>query len=633
MRYKNFSRIIIIIALISASFMVFFSFYIVHNHQLQMAEVVKSAYELKNKQLEYSLPLRVIENVSSVYNRDHEISDTMTDAYHRNQLEAEIISDEINQLIHQINTFVTDSPLNNINSYKHTLHIISDSMTKLTSLNQQVQDYLQLDLTSKNEIQVLSIIEEDMNTSIKLTQKTLNGIEDRAIRDTYFLNAFVIMLLILLLFALVLLNFRFQYFHKKFIVKSYKMVDMNQYDFKELETVKPLFFEEKAIYNQIQSDFEEHEITETIKNIVRESYDMDKVMRKLFVFVQEHMDVQRIGIAFIDHESGKIITEGAYSNTNNHIIDVGYTVNIQDTSLKELLYNHDCLINNDLDDYLTQHPQSKHVKNILLENIHSNMVFPLISNNQTFALMFFSSTSKNHFTEYHLRMGKRILYEISEIVKRSYLIAIVFKSYLSSMAELVDNRDNETGNHLSRMTKYSEAIAIGLKEANLPGYEVDSDFIIEIKNNALSHDIGKVAIADHILKKSGKLTEEEFDIMKTHVNIGVELIRKIRKPLQSFDSSYFKYAEDIISGHHEKWDGSGYPNGLKEEEIPLAGRIVAVADVFDALTSKRVYKNALNFDASVQIILDGKGRHFDPILVDVFVNNIEMIKAIYDHSL
>jgi HD-GYP domain-containing protein (c-di-GMP phosphodiesterase class II) len=178
------------------------------------------------------------------------------------------------------------------------------------------------------------------------------------------------------------------------------------------------------------------------------------------------------------------------------------------------------------------------------------------------------------------------------------------------------------------MVKYSVAIARGLRLKKLPGYEIDRKFILEIERNASSHDIGKVGIPDSVLKKPGKLNPDEWVTMKTHAAIGADIFRDLRMGLTAFDPEFYKMAEEIARHHHEKWDGTGYPDGLKGTEIPLSARIVAIADVFDALTSKRVYKEAFSLDDSLDIIRNSRGNHLDPVIVDVFFENLEVMKAI-----
>lgn len=171
---------------------------------------------------------------------------------------------------------------------------------------------------------------------------------------------------------------------------------------------------------------------------------------------------------------------------------------------------------------------------------------------------------------------------------------------------------------------------MGLLNHPNPAYQVDKKFVSEIERNASVHDIGKVGIPDAILKKPGKLTSEEFDVMKTHPEIGGEIFANLRESLRGFNENYYKIAEEITLYHHERWDGSGYPKGLRGDNIPLSARIVAIADVFDALTSERVYKKAFSFEDAVKLIEDSAGTHFDPVIVEVFLNELDGIKRIYN---
>ena len=185
-----------------------------------------------------------------------------------------------------------------------------------------------------------------------------------------------------------------------------------------------------------------------------------------------------------------------------------------------------------------------------------------------------------------------------------------------SMAKLAESRDQETGNHLERIRHYSKILAETIaKMDNSP--EIDKLFIDNIFLTSPLHDIGKIGIPDYVLLKPGRFDDKEFEIMKQHSMIGFETLNDALKQFPRAD--YLKMSADIARYHHEKYDGTGYPDGLKGEKIPLAARIVALADVFDALVSKRVYKNAYAPDIAKSIILEGRGNHFDPVTVDAFL--------------
>ena len=187
---------------------------------------------------------------------------------------------------------------------------------------------------------------------------------------------------------------------------------------------------------------------------------------------------------------------------------------------------------------------------------------------------------------------------------------------LSTVADLVEFRDKLTGGHVIRTQHYLEALINELILEGIYAEEVkkwDMDFFLA---SAQLHDVGKIAISDLILNKPGKLTPEEFEIMKTHVTVGVKAIENIMK--NTDEHAFLDHALLIAGNHHEKWDGTGYPNGLEGKNIPLEGRLMAIADVYDALIAVRSYKRALTHKEACNIIIDGTGTHFDPALVGVF---------------
>lgn len=197
------------------------------------------------------------------------------------------------------------------------------------------------------------------------------------------------------------------------------------------------------------------------------------------------------------------------------------------------------------------------------------------------------------------------------------------ESILKTMSNMVDYRDNFTGGHICRTQHTVKLLLDEIKEQGLFTDTVKSWDISLILQSAQLHDVGKIVIGDHILKKPGPLTSDEYDEMKKHVFYGLNIIERIET--ESGESELLKYAKIFALTHHEKWDGLGYPNNLSEEKIPLQGRIMAIADVYDALVSERPYKKAMTHEEAVKIIIDGKGTHFDPVLIDLFMD-IEPIR-------
>jgi len=195
-----------------------------------------------------------------------------------------------------------------------------------------------------------------------------------------------------------------------------------------------------------------------------------------------------------------------------------------------------------------------------------------------------------------------------------------------SLASLAETRDNETGAHILRTQHYIKALAIALREHPRFVSELNDVTIEQLYKSAPLHDIGKVGIPDSILLKPGKLDDDEFEIMKTHASLGAEALRLAE--IELGESSFLHFAREIAESHHEKWDGSGYPKGLKGDDIPMSGRLMAVADVYDALISKRVYKRAFEHSEAITIIKGSRDVHFDPDIIDAFLRIEDEVKQI-----
>jgi HD-GYP domain-containing protein (c-di-GMP phosphodiesterase class II) len=201
---------------------------------------------------------------------------------------------------------------------------------------------------------------------------------------------------------------------------------------------------------------------------------------------------------------------------------------------------------------------------------------------------------------------------------------------VEGLAKLAESRDPETGDHLVRMSRYSALIAQALQAVPARGAGIDTRWIEQLERFAPMHDIGKVGIADSILLKPGRLTDEERAEMSRHPLIGAEVLRRCEAPMRSRGRSVFGLGIEIAEAHHERWDGSGYPHGLAGEAIPLSARIVALADVFDALTSRRPYKEAWPVERALEAIRADSGRHFDPECVAALERALPQVLAFYE---
>lgn len=223
------------------------------------------------------------------------------------------------------------------------------------------------------------------------------------------------------------------------------------------------------------------------------------------------------------------------------------------------------------------------------------------------------------------RYSKQLEEMVSEKVKE---ISESQMATIFALVKLAESRDDETGAHIERTASFCRLLA--QKARTLPQFHglIDDEYVATIYRASPLHDIGKVGISDLILLKPGKLTPEEFAVMKTHVEIGYQTLSNIDKRYQN--NAFVQMGLDITRFHHEKWDGSGYLFELQGEEIPLSARIMALADVYDALRSKRVYKPAFSHEMAMEIIVEGRGKHFDPALVDLFAVFHHEFETMYD---
>lgn len=212
----------------------------------------------------------------------------------------------------------------------------------------------------------------------------------------------------------------------------------------------------------------------------------------------------------------------------------------------------------------------------------------------------------------------RMVADINTYIKQ---ISDMQMETIFSLAKLAQSRDDDTGKHLERVQQYCYVLAQKLSQESPYASQINDEFIKNIVNASILHDIGKVAISDLILLKPGKLTDEEFAEMKKHTTYGAQTLNEVHSKFGN--NSFIEMGSLVAKHHHERWDGRGYPEGLKEEQIPLAARIMAIADVYDALSTKRVYKDAFPQEKCIAIISEGRGTQFDPIIVDAFLETVD----------
>ncbi len=622
---KNLSRLSLAIVIISIGIAIVSNFTFLQQMRTYISQSTDLIEESRTELYEMEIAIRVLNNISGIILRDGESSLTENQivAYQENQLKLEQTTVTFGELLSELaNTY------SEIDKWSFRRH--DNVISKLT----QAIDEMQHDLVNhgadfSNMLRTVESHELMRESFRELTQLNLD-LNETALEDiSVVINILVFTQIIIIAFLGIGIS-KFVNKDLPFIMKSLSQIESNQYDVMQLPKTTPKFTEQIVIVNYIEEIMNERKFTNDIHDLLLKHLVVDDVISALFEIVQDRINIDRIGVAFVDYNRKKIIAEFGTARYEPILLGPGFEVSFEQTSLSEILTNPVSIICDDLERDLLERPESASLLLLKHEGIKSNMILPLISNDIVFGMVFFSSLEKNHFNEKEQRLAEKIIFEISGILNNSYFTKIVLSKFTASFAQIVESKDIDTGEHIERMVQYAVVIANGIRERNHPEYLISRKDILEIERHASSHDIGKVGIPDAILNKPGKLTPEEWTIMQSHVTIGANVFAELRKDLRLFDEELFKTAEDIVRFHHEKWDGSGYPHGLSGTDIPLSARIVALSDVFDAVSSKRIYKKAFDFDASVAIILEGRGLHFDPFVVDCFIGKLEEIRAIYD---
>ena len=227
-------------------------------------------------------------------------------------------------------------------------------------------------------------------------------------------------------------------------------------------------------------------------------------------------------------------------------------------------------------------------------------------------------------------MGDTVGY-IEDVQKKGEQISKMQNGLIYILADLVESRDKCTGDHVKRTAAYVRLILELLRDSGEYNGVVTDKYIEDVCNCAPLHDIGKIKVSDLILNKPARLTDEEYVEMKKHTTAGKKIIESAME-LTGGSSGYLKEALNLATYHHEKWDGSGYPEGLKGEDIPLSARIMAVSDVYDALLSDRSYKKAFSHEEAMRILMEGSGKHFDPVIIRLFYENEDKVKKVEEEN-
>lgn len=512
----------------------------------------------------------------------------------------------------------------------------SEYLLKIEQLWSKFDEAVQLailaDQSDSELIMAVDYINDHNMELLDLSDKLLTQLLDYSIRDDNRMEVMVYTLIGLLFIIVIVLLFHLQrYIIKPFhlLYKGITDIGLNEY------TVKPYVPSRKRII-PIVADINEMflkinyliSLIENINNNDSFMETLDYIKNKFSTFIPYNY----IGIALISQDKNTLkasygVSDGTITGLPDNIVGASWMVH--DTSLEALLNSGEARIINDLEEYCKGKPLKPYNKIIMEAGIRASIALPLKVSGEPVGMIFFSSSSKNVYNEGHLNFLRTLANSIAISLNKNIFTSEILYSSILALAKLSEARDEDTGEHMERMAVYSRVITQLLYDNNSYPEEITIEYIDQIERFSPLHDIGKVGIIDGILLKPAKLTPEEFNEMKKHTVFGAEVLRSADKNLQNRGKSIFGMGIEIAEGHHERWDGSGYPYGKKGREIPLSARIVALADVFDALSSRRPYKEAFSLEKTYQLIEQGKGSHFDPVIVEVLFENHDRIDKEY----
>jgi response regulator RpfG family c-di-GMP phosphodiesterase len=501
-----------------------------------------------------------------------------------------------------------------------------NDINEMSSLSSQLDEVI---LLSSNEYNNLKLLVSNIQTVTNRVDVSVNLLNTRIIQDmTTLLNVTVILLIgiigILLLGVFHLVNHLLPN-----IIKSLRVISSSDILDSSIPKIDTYYSEAETIKKEIKVIYDEKKFIVELQNRLLDVYVVEDTMNVLFEFLKPRLAIDRVGLAYVDYQTKTFVAEFGVLEDQETVLGPGFKQPFDETSLTEILTHQQPIINNDIEKTLVNRPHSAALNMLMKENIKSNLAIPIIMNQIVFGFIFLSSFKKNFFSQKDIEIGKQVANEVKTLLNRAYFTNVILTKMTAAFSEIVENKDNDTGDHILRMVKYSTILARAIKSRNNPDYPISEKTILEIERYAAVHDIGKVGIPDDVLKKEGKLSDQEWMTMKKHPQIGADVFKNIRVSLNAFDSGLYQVAENITRYHHERWDGLGYPHGLSKFDIPLVARIVSVADVFDALSSKRSYKEAFSFEDSAEIIKSSSNTQLDPFIVEVFFEELDQIKKVY----
>ncbi len=356
---------------------------------------------------------------------------------------------------------------------------------------------------------------------------------------------------------------------------------------------------------------------------------IDESLRFVFDEFRALLPLQWVGMLSLDATGEQFVLERRHAE-GGAAGDEGECFAAEGSLLAEALQQGRPLHIDDLKQMVAENPQAQFAVRLCEGGYRSALFFPLGGEGQWSALLVFTAKEAGAYNRDHLELLGNIATQVSHSFEKTVVTENLVVSAITGLAKLAESRDPETGNHLLRMARYSAIIAEEMGREGAYAGQISSGQVRDIMRFAPMHDIGKVGIEDRILLKPGRLDEVERSEMERHPQIGAEVLRRCEQQMAAVGHSMFQTGIEIAEAHHEKYDGSGYPSGLKGEAIPLSARIVAAADVFDALTSKRPYKEAWPVERAISVMQEEAGQHFDPQVIDALQRALWRIMAVYD---
>ncbi|WP_459867762.1 HD domain-containing phosphohydrolase, partial [Endothiovibrio diazotrophicus] len=367
---------------------------------------------------------------------------------------------------------------------------------------------------------------------------------------------------------------------------------------------------------------------------INEAQSLDETLTFVFDEFRDLLPTDWVGLLTLDQTGERFVLERLYSDGPTTLLE-GSRFDADGSLLATAMETREPLHLPDLGDVAATNPHARFAAELERDGRRSALFFPLSTERHTTehhwgAVLVFASQRPAAYRPDHLELLGNIAGQVSQGFEKTVITEHLVVSAVSGLAKLAESRDPETGDHLMRMSLYSAIVAEEMNREGPHRGRLPAAAVRDILRFAPMHDIGKVGIEDGILLKPGRLTDEERREMERHPGIGGDVLRRCEIQMNAVGRSVFRIGIEIAEGHHEKWSGGGYPNGLAGEAIPLSARIVAAADVFDALTSKRPYKEAWPVEKALELMNEEAGLHFDPEVIAAFNRALPRVMEIYE---